>query len=545
MSDFAFTLSYFCFIMYSNQNSNKCEVTNMVYTFEMLEGECFWGGSAISGCDNPFNKDSDFSADYTTLAKIQTMPMFLSNKGRVIWSDNPFSVKIKNGVITITGKDVTIEVAGSTLKDAYLTAMKKHFPFDGKRLPDKFFTTAQYNTWMEFTYTPTQEGTLEYARNIVKNGFEPGILIIDEGWHKRYGEWVFDEYRFPDPKAMVDELHELGFTVMLWVVPVVTPDGLNYVQTTRPSLNVNPYASETLTRTASGSVAVTSWWNGYSAILDMRKKCDAEYLDSKLQFLMKEYGIDGFKFDGGNVHMYHPNAFINGPLRDDHDPHEMNRAWNEFGRKYEYHEYKDSYKAGGKNCIERLQDRGHRWDGDGINTLIPCSILQGLLGTPFICPDMIGGGEWSYTALAYPIDEELFVRMAQVSALCPMMQFSWAPWRALSDKYLKMVVDAAMLHKKMSGEILKLVRKSEVDGEPILRNLEYNYPGKGYEYIKDQFMLGEDILVCPVVTKGTFEREVVFPEGVWVDEDGNRYTGGTTKVVASPIEKLPWFTREK
>ncbi len=516
----------------------------MRYQIKMLDGECFWGGSAVDGTQNPFNKDSVYSRDLTRYCTIQTMPLFVSNKGRYIWSDNPFNVNIKDGVIILDGEDVIVEQAGSTLKDAYMAAMTKHFPFDGVHLQEKFFTTAQYNTWMEFTYTPTQEGTLEYAKSIVENGFEPGILIIDEGWHKRYGEWKFDEGRFPNPKAMVDELHEMGFTVMLWVVPTVTMDGLNYVQATRKDLGKNPNAAETLVRNANGHVAPTTWWNGHSAVLDMRKQADVEYLDNQLQFLMKEYGVDGFKFDGGSVWMYHPDNFWNKPLRDDHNPYEMNIAWNEFGRRYAYHEYKDSYKAGGKNCIARLLDRGHRWDGDGINTLIPCSILQGLLGTPFICPDMIGGGEWSYTALGYPIDEELFIRMAQVSALCPMMQFSWAPWRALSKEGLKTVVAAAQLHKKFAPEILELVRKSETSGEPIVRNLEYNYPGCGYEYIKDQFMLGDDILVCPVITKGTFTKDIVFPAGTWVSEDGTEYEGGRVHNVATPLEKLTWFRKK-
>ncbi len=519
----------------------------MIYEVEMLDGECFWGGTAVDGCQNPFDCNSRYSRDFNLAweCKIQTMPLYMSNKGRYIWSEKPFKISFCEGIIKIEGEDVIIEQVGSTLKEAYMTAMKKYFPFDGVRLPERFFTTAQYNTWMEFTYTPTQEGVLQYAKAIVKNDFEPGILIIDEGWHKRYGEWKFDEGRFPDPKTMVDELHQMGFTVMLWIVPTVTMDGLNYVQSTRKGLGVNPHADEVLVRNAKGQVAPTTWWNGHSAVLDMRKPCDAEYLDKQLRFLMEEYGIDGFKFDGGSVEMYNPGVFLNVPLRDDHDAYAMNIAWNEFGRRYTYHEYKDSYKAGGKNCIARLLDRGHRWDGDGINTLIPCSILQGLLGTPFICPDMIGGGEWTDSALGRPIDEELFVRMAQASALCPMMQFSWAPWRVLSKEGLRLVVEAAQLHKRLAPEIMELVRKSETDGEPILRNLEYNYPGQGYEYIKDEFMLGENILVCPVVTKGTFEKDLIFPEGTWIAEDGTEYSGAETHRVETPLSKLVWFRRKE
>ena len=518
----------------------------MLHNIKMYEKECFWGGTTARGCDNPIDRNSEYAEDFRKKCVNQTMPLFLSNKGRYIWCDKPFKVDIKDGVISIeTDGELEVAQAGNTLKEAYLAAMKKHFPFDGKKLPEEFFTTAQYNSWMEFTYFPTQKGLLEYAHDIIDNGFEPGIFIIDEGWHGRYGDWEFDAARFPNPKAMVDELHKLGFKVMLWVVPLVTADGYDFVMNIRPDLNKRGDAKEIFLRTKNGQPAIVNWWNGRSAILDFRKQCDADFLDRQLKHLINDYGVDGFKFDGGSVGMYHSGNVINGPVRDDHDAHAMNIAWNEFGRKYEYHEYKDTYLGAGKNCIQRLCDRGHRWENGGIDTLIPCSVMQGLMGTPFICPDMIGGGEWSHAeGKNFVIDEELFIRMAQCSALCPMMQFSWAPWRVLSEHGLKAVRNAAMLHKKFAPYIMQLVNKCETDGEPILQNLEYNCPGHGFEYVKDEFMLGKDILVCPSVVKGEREKTVVFPQGTWIDENGREYEGLTVCKVESPLEKLLWFKKK-
>ena len=517
----------------------------MVLRIEFQDGECFWGGCSSNGTKNPYTKDSEYSADYRISTSNQTAPLFLSNFGRYVWSEKPFKVDIANGVMTLEGEDIISVNAGTCLKDAYLAAMNAHFPFDGKRLPDVFFKTAQYNTWMEFTYFPTQEGVLEYARNIVKHGFVPGILIIDEGWHGRYGDWRFDEQRFPDPKKMVDELHKLGFKVMLWVVPLVCPDGLFFMEHTFKYFPTSHKdAANLLLRNAENDVALVRWWNGFSAIVDLRKECDRNFLDAQLQALMDDYGIDGFKVDGGNLSMYHSSNRVNGTPRPDHDAHELNEAWNEFGRKYEFHEFKDTYKGGGKNCIQRLCDKSHSWHKNGINELVPCSIVQGLIGTPFICPDMIGGGSWvDAHKRTEPVDEELFVRMAQVSAFCPMMQFSWAPWRVLGEKALNLLKEASQLHLSLSDELMELIRDAEVNGEPILRNLEYNCPHHGYELIQDEFMLGENILVAPVVTPNTYEREVSFPDGVWQDSDGNVYEGLRSYSLKAPIEKILYFRR--
>ena len=86
------------------------------------------------------------------------------------------------------------------------------------------FTGPQWNTWIELPYEPTQHSVLDYARGVVEAGFPPGVLMIDDRWSYDYGNWTFDAIRFPDPAAMTAELHALGFAVMLWLVPFVSPD---------------------------------------------------------------------------------------------------------------------------------------------------------------------------------------------------------------------------------------------------------------------------------------------------------------------------------
>ena len=43
----------------------------------------------------------------------------------------------------------------------------------------------------------------------------------DKPWCHVYGDWRFEPSRFPDPKAMIDELHAMGYKVMLWMCPYV------------------------------------------------------------------------------------------------------------------------------------------------------------------------------------------------------------------------------------------------------------------------------------------------------------------------------------
>jgi alpha-glucosidase (family GH31 glycosyl hydrolase) len=48
--------------------------------------------------------------------------------------------------------------------------------------------------------------------------------MIDDRWSVDYGNWTFDRTRFPSPAEMTEQLNELGFSVMVWLVPFISPD---------------------------------------------------------------------------------------------------------------------------------------------------------------------------------------------------------------------------------------------------------------------------------------------------------------------------------
>ena len=168
-------------------------------------------------------------------------------------------------------------------------------------------------------------------------------------------------------------------------------------------------------------------------------------------------------------------------------------------------------------------------------------IAGGLLGHPFMCPDMVGGGEWSSFRPGGKIDQGLFVRSAQVHALCPMMQFSASPWRFLDKKHQNAVKIAVALRQRFAGHFTELAKESGRTGEPMLRNLEYNYPGLDYASIKDQFMMGDFLMVAPQVQNKVETRKVTVPPGVWVDDTGKTINGPCVIEIPTPLERLPYY----
>ena len=204
-------------------------------------------------------------------------------------------------------------------------------------------------------------------------------------------------------------------------------------------------------------------------------------------------------------------------------------------------ECRNAFGLAGKPIVMRLHDKEHCWAD--VQRLVPDMLAAGLTGYPFICPDMIGGGSWTAFLPGAPFDPELFIRSAQIHALCPMMQISASPWRVLDAGHQNAFVAAVALRQKFAPKFVELAKKAAKTGEPIMRPLEYVFPGSGFAGIRDEFMMGEDLLVAPVTEKGVRSRTVVLPSGTWRADDGTTCEGPRTISVETPLERVPHFIR--
>ena len=486
----------------------------------------WWAGILIEGHKMPLKQGYEAQL-YGTSYFNQLQPLLLSTDGELVWSEEPFRFKVNTEKILFDQSYAPLKYkkAGENLRDAYLYASKNYFPPSGKIPPELFFSAPQYNTWIELTYNQNQNDILEYARAIIDNGMPPGIIMIDDNWQEDYGKWNFHQGRFPDPKEMMKELKELGFKVMLWVCPFVSADSDIYRKLEKKGIFMLDNTEKP---------AMVRWWNGVSALLDLTNPESEKWFKGVLNGLINEYGVDGFKLDAGDGRFYKGIKSLK-----DVNPNTHTELFAKIGLSYPYNEYRATWKMGGQPLVQRLHDKSHDWKD--LKKLIPHMLLEGIMGYPFSCPDMIGGGQFTSFLDDAPIDQELVVRSTQVHALMPMMQFSVAPWRILDRKHFNAVLDAVNLRDKFKETILTLAEKASVNGEPIVRSMEYVYPHKGYVHITDQFMLGNYVLVTPFLSKGEGSRKVVLPKGKWKSDTGKIYKGGKTITINVPLTRLPYF----
>ena len=528
-----------------------------VTVVEPLEGEYWWGAVVNKGYEQPY---VDFGAcdnyyldwphpkgprderpfDLSCMsAKGMTVPLLLSSKGRYIWGERPFSFHFKDGVLRVISKDEKLEpvVAGKTLKDAYQAACAAHFPFDGREPAELMFTKPQFNNWIETVVLGiNQENTETFLDKLHESGFPCGVVMIDGGWQRYHGCRDFNPDTFPDAIRIFDKIHAYGYKGVLWVSYFLSADS-------RPEYtSYKPGMQNILVRRKSNpkEAALVWWWNGISVTMDLTRGDIREKFTDELKAMAERFHFDGFKFDGGDPEYFRGEALFSEPWMEAAD---FGHAWNAVGESFPYNEYRAGYNSGGKPIVLRHHDVGHTWRE--FQAIIPNLTTAGLMGYPYVFADMIGGGlDGSYRP-GKTFSHKLFIRSCEMQALQPMMQFSAAPWRVLTPEECEVCRHYAELHVQFAPYIMEQVHHASATGEPIMRSMEYEFPGCGYEHVNQQFMLGPRYLVAPVTNEDD-SKTVYLPAGRWRDDLGKVWKGPKVLELKDiPVERLPYYEKIK
>ena len=506
--------------------------------------ETWRGGTTFYGGDQPYvstpRRDLSKRSYWNMCA-----PLFVSTRGRYVWSERPFAFSFTNETMYIeyeAEKPIVVK-AGSTLREAYLAASRRHFPPAG-RMPDElFFARPQFNSWIESQLVGNGQRMIEdYVEAMMKNGFSCGVFMIDDGWapKDRYGDLAFDRELFPEPQSLFGKLRSYGIKTILWTTPYIFDKACFRKEGEQRNL---------FFRHADGKIYEGSYWPTLPAcgVLNLIDVNVWSPIAARYRQFMDEYGFDGYKFDFTDAE-----CLLNKDRRDARAiplpagkvPADYTEAWGRFASSFTFNELRAGWKYGGLPLVCRLQDKDHSWED--LRKLVPDVLSAGMIGCAYVCPDMIGGGNAGHFRQASKdnaIDAKLFVRSAQVQALMPMMQFSAAPWRILDKEHLAYCRAAADLHVEFAPHILALARHASQTGEPIVRPMEYVFPHQGLDKCRQQFMLGDKYLVAPVVSPDD-TVEIYLPTGKWRDDEGKIHSGPKVlKLTNIPLSRLPYFER--
>jgi alpha-glucosidase (family GH31 glycosyl hydrolase) len=370
---------------------------------------------------------------------------------------------------------------------------------------------------------------LQYADDIIRHKFPYNILEIDDRWQVYYGDLGFDSNLFPNPKEMVDELHNRGFKVTLWVIPFLDPRSFAFAEGNKKGYLVcNP----------DGLPYLVDWWQGKGGLLDVSNPAALDWFFDRLAKLQNSTGVDGFKFDAGEACFLPIDAVTYGIISGNDYTHIYVDA---IAKRFQFTEVRSGWNNQKAGIFFRQWDKTTSWGLDnGLHSVLTGILALGLAGYPFVLADMVGGNEYDEKA-----SPELMIRWTQLNSLLPSLQFSLAPWD-YGKECEEICRSYAAMHTEFSPKIIEIAKSSLITGDPIIRPIFWHSPHDEKALLcDDEFLLGNEILVAPVVTPNTLERDIYLPTGKWQDYWTQYIFAGPIKVenYPAPLHVLPIFIR--
>ncbi|XP_013398193.1 myogenesis-regulating glycosidase [Lingula anatina] len=424
--------------------------------------------------------------------------------------------------------------------------MSNRFFEKPREIPDeKLFVAPIWSTWALYKQAINQSMVLDYAKQILDNNFTHSQIEIDDDWTPKYGDYTFNKDKFPNTTAMFQKLRTQGFRVTVWVHPFMNIDSTSFQQ----GLYQNFFLHH---RTRSipqyPLPMLITWWNKIAALLDVTNHNATAWFLNKMKNLQTTYGVSSFKFDGGEVNWL-PKHYLTHVLYS--NPDSYTKLWAEIAYKSDTTVRHQEVRVGTRTqhlpIFVRMMDKDSTWGYDnGLRTVIPDALTFGLLGYPFVLPDMIGGNAYngSLTGLAYP-SRELFVRWLQVNVFLPSIQFSIPPW-LYDDDVINITRRMMAIREQYADKLVTLGKDYLKTGAPIIRPLWWiNATDDISLTIDSEFLLGDDLLVAPVLEKGARVRDVyLVPPYKWRDErTGGILTCGWHFNYTADLGELPYFTK--
>ncbi|MBK9715179.1 MAG: glycoside hydrolase [Kouleothrix sp.] len=395
--------------------------------------------------------------------------------------------------------------------------------------PPELIARPIWTTWARYKMAVTQADVLEFAEDIVARGYPRSVMEIDDRWQLGYGECAWDRAKFPDPRAMIDRLHELGFKVTLWMPPFFDPRGAAFAEAAAQGFLVRDPAS--------GAPAVVRWWQGYGGLIDVTNPAALAWWRAQLGRLQQQDGVDGFKFDAGEGN-YVPRDRVTAQPLLPHQYADHYVAW--VAEHFAWTEVRSGWRAQRNGILFREWDKWSRWGIDnGLHSVLTGALALSMVGYPFVLPDMIGGNAYA----GEEPDAELLVRWTQLSALLPALQFSIPPW-AFDDATDAICLRYSQLHEQIAPYIQSQIDETLRSGAPLVRPLFWHAPhDQATLAIDDQYLLGERLLVAPVLQPGQRARDIYLPAGRWRDWWSDEVVEGPCWLTQhpAPLETLPLF----
>ena len=360
-------------------------------------------------------------------------------------------------------------------------------------------------------------------------------------------DWRWDEVLYPNLPGLIDDLHDAGVKFQVYFNTFISNSADVWDEAHSGGHFVvdrdgEPYIFDGVKFEPTG-------------LADLFQDKTRAWVQGELTRALA-LGIDGWMADYAE---WYPADRRTVSTSDGSDPeaahHRYPVAWAELNREAVNASGRDDVVIFHRSGYTGSQGKAHVvWAGDqrtsfqtddGLPTIIP--ILMGLAATgfPVVCHDIAGYA----SATNDPTTKDLFFRWTSLGALAPIMRTHHGRdadlnWRWDRDgETIAHFRRWSVLHTRLFPTWKGLARDAAATGAPIVRPVALYAPSEvALHGTKDTYMIGDAILVAPVVTASTARRRVELPAGSWFDWlSGDKVSGSID--VQVPLTELPMFAR--
>ncbi|MDR1914441.1 MAG: glycoside hydrolase, partial [Clostridiales bacterium] len=418
-----------------------------------------------------------------------------------------------------------------------------------------------FGVWISANRWNNQDVVEEQVQAAIHYGMKPSVIVL-EAWSDETTFYRFNEEHFPNPKGMIDKLHEQGVRLILWQIPVLKTLEPGQVCIQHEEDRACSIENKFVVTNPDGSpyLIPKGRWFGRSMVPDFTNPAARDWWFGKRQYLL-DMGVDGFKTDGGEF-IYDDNACF-------FDGRTGLQMRNGYAMAYEK-AYSD-FIGNDRVLFSRAgyigsQSATLHWAGDQQSTwlelrhVLTAGLNAGLSGLSYWGFDIAGfAGELPST--------ELYLRAFALACFSPIMQWhseplggqfsgvlssndmvnDRSPWniakRTNSPEVISLCRNLCEERVKLFDYINEQARTASKTGRPMMAALIIDWPQDESVFkIDDEYMFGSALLVAPILEQSETSREVYLPKGVWRDYWSGEIINGPCHISKNcvPGEILVW-----
>ena len=498
-------------------------------------------------------RNQDLAIQYMTGA----IPVLLSNKGYGLMWDN-YSASNFYGTVASNTKYKYVSESG-TMIDYYffygpdfdhIISLYRQATGQAPMFPKWAFGLFQSQDRYK-----SQAEVLSVMNNY-RNNHLPVDCIVQDWYYWEpdvIGSHIMYPDRYPDPKAMVDALHNANIHAMISIWPVFASGTANY-----NSLRYNAGLTDITWKDVMTS-NLDTYYDAHSS------KARDLYWKQANDALISKYGWDAWWVDqcepdnGGDFDARRKSVFDIGKGIDYFNTYSLTHSmglyknWRlDIANKRAFFLIRQAF-AGQQRFATTLWSSDISSEFSSYKIQVPQGINSCVSGIPYWTSD-IGGYRspaWSAPDWSTSTNRELFTRWFQYGTFCPIFRIHGKGEKALFSSNWdantkKILLNFDNLRYRLMPYIYSLAWKVTNENYTIMRALAFDFrTDVAINNIEDQYMYGPAFLVNPVTTSGAKSRNVYLPKSTtWYDFwTGDTYSGGQTISAAAPINIMPLYVK--